>query len=495
MVRCKAADCKKHASFGAVSGAAEFCKAHKLAGHVNVRDKKCIHPGCSKIPHYGDVSDGIVAYCATHKMSNHIDLKNKRCIHPNCSKQPHYGDVSDGIAAYCATHKLNNHINLKSKRCVHPNCSKQPVYGDVLDGIAIYCVTHKMSDHIDLKNKRCIHPNCSKQPYYGDVADGIAAYCVTHKMSNHINLRSKRCIHPGCSKQPYYGDVSDSIALYCTTHKMSDHINVISKRCVHPGCLKRPAYGNIADGIAAYCVTHKMSNHIDLKNKKCIHPDCKTRASFGMPGYPPEYCMRHKKPEMISKKQKVKAEKKTCDICCIDVHYSEMYCPSCKTYLADGKTVQRKQKELEIGLLLDENKIAYTHDIVVKDGCSKKRPDFVIATTWGTIILEVDEHQHNRKTYTCICELTRMRQLYFDVGVENLLFIRYNPDKYDTMCDDKPMAKKLRKEYLAKYLKERLSAPHEKLGVVYLFYDKFISSCVEIEAIDPYLSKMESSQR
>ncbi len=493
MVRCKAPDCKKQASFGPVGGSAEFCKTHKLAEYIDLVHKKCSHSGCATRPTYGDAVNGIALYCVQHKLSSHVNVKDKKCSHSGCSKRPNYGDIANGVALYCTQHKLSSHVNVKDKKCSHSGCSKSPTYGDTADGNALYCVQHKLSNHVNVISKRCAHSGCSKRPTYGDTADGIALYCVQHKLSSHIDLKNKRCTHLGCSKLPTFGNIADGIVLYCIQHKSSNHVNVKDKKCSHSGCSKRPYYGDIANGVALYCTQHKLSTHIDLGHKRCVHPDCKTSANFGMPGYSPEYCAQHKKPDMVSRNKKVKAEKKTCSICCIDVHYSEQYCPSCKTYLTDGKTIKRHQKELEVKALLDEKKIAYTHDIVVKDGCSKKRPDFVIATTWGTIILEVDEHQHNRKTYTCECELTRMRQLYFDVGVENLLFIRYNPDTYDTMSADKPMPKKQRKEYLAKYLQERLDTPHQKLGVVYLFYDKFTPTCVEIEAIDPYLSKAESS--
>lgn len=115
-----------------------------------------------------------------------------------------------------------------------------------------------------------------------------------------------------------------------------------------------------------------------------------------------------------------------------------------------------------------------------------KRPDFIITTNWGTVILEIDEHQHNRKNYPCECEVSRMKMLYFDVGVKNLLFIRYNPDAYINIPGQKNYTLKERQEYLIKYINEYLTTKsHENLGVVYLFYDGFINP-PEIENIDPY---------
>ncbi len=489
---CKAPDCKKHACFGPIGGHREFCKAHKPAEYVNVAGKRCSYIGCSKGRSYGNIADKIPMYCGTHRHKDHVLLGSRKCNYVGCKKIPSFGNIKDNIPLYCKAHKSEEHTALRRKQCIYTDCKKYPIFGNAAEGVPLYCAVHKLDGHVDLKHKLCSHSNCSKRANYKDANNTSMMYCAEHRPAEYIS-DIKKCAHAGCATFPVFGSKSDNNALYCSNHKLPEHTDIRNKRCTFSGCLKKKTFGNMSDGIVLFCATHKNDSHVNLKDILCKYPECKKHASYSMPGYTREYCAQHKKPGMVSRYKKVSADKKTCTICCTDVHYSEMYCPSCKTYLTDGKTVKRHQKEIEVKGLLDEKKIAYTHDIVVKDGCSKKRPDFVIATTWGTIILEVDEHQHNRKTYTCECELTRMRQLYFDVGVENLLFIRYNPDTYDTMSADKPMPKKQRKEYLAKYLQERLDTPHQKLGVVYLFYDKFTPSCVEIEAIDPYLSKAESS--
>jgi len=112
----------------------------------------------------------------------------------------------------------------------------------------------------------------------------------------------------------------------------------------------------------------------------------------------------------------------------------------CKLYISLGnKTVKLHQKELAIKTVLEENfdSDIFDHDKQVRGGCSKRRPDFLLLTEWGNIIVEVDENQHNRKTYPCSCEVSRMKEIYFDCGVEHLLFIRYNPDKYKTLDGEK----------------------------------------------------------
>jgi len=209
---------------------------------------------------------------------------------------------------------------------------------------------------------------------------------------------------------------------------------------------------------------------------------------YGFPTYSATHCAKHKAPNMVKHPTRIKeGEYNKCQICQYKIDPKDQYCAGCKLYIDYGCTVKYKEKETIIGVLLDDNKIEYTHDLTVKDGCSRKRPDFVINTSWGVVILEIDEFQDRRTNYSCECEITRMKQLYFDIGVENVLFIRYNPDSYKPLSG-KPETTVKRKEYLLKYIEDlqKDKGDFKGLGVVYLYYDGFERSSVEIEHIRAY---------
>ena len=180
---------------------------------------------------------------------------------------------------------------------------------------------------------------------------------------------------------------------------------------------------------------------------------------------------------VVNPLSKNKEETKKCSYCDNDIHYNELYCSGCKTYIQlDNKTLKTKNKELNVKSVLDEYEIKYIHDSIVIDGCSKKRPDFLITTEWGNIILEVDENQHKRKNYPCDCEITRMKQIYQDVGCEYLLFIRYNPDNYISLSN-KPWPDIKRHEYLVKIINSYINnKPKDNISVIYLFYDHFTNN-------------------
>lgn len=174
------------------------------------------------------------------------------------------------------------------------------------------------------------------------------------------------------------------------------------------------------------------------------------------------------------------------NICCICYAvYADGICDGCKTAIDLGKTVKRKNKELTIKNLLHSNGIPIeSHDKMI--GASRKRPDFVISSPYGNIILEVDEFQHNHKTYPCQCEITRMRQLFFDLNSEKPgIFIRYNPDSYKPSFG-KQYSQSKRHDLLIKWVQHYMNNPPEhQCAVVYLFYDGFTED-ISVEMLDPY---------
>ena len=149
-------------------------------------------------------------------------------------------------------------------------------------------------------------------------------------------------------------------------------------------------------------------------------------------------------------------------------------CTSCDQF--DGKTIKRKLKELIVKQYLGENNVEINfYDKIYPGGCSKRRPDFVISREWGRIIIEVDEFQHNRKNYPCECEITRMKQIYFDIGEEygKVIFIRYNPDNYIPSIG-KPFETLERLKSLVYWINRYSSKePENYLTVQYLFYDGY----------------------
>jgi hypothetical protein len=487
---CNYDDCKTRSSYGdPETKISEFCKKHAPLEYINVVSKRCAITGCNKQANYGKKDSTNAEFCPSHAPKGYINVRRPLCQHVDCYTTASFGDAVSKTLQYCAMHATKTCVNLVSKFCKYPECKTIAAYGKPGSKKLEFCSKHSPEEYVIIFGKTCEDSNCNKLPTFGMVGTKIPRFCKSHAPEGFVNVKDKKCKYDGCNTQPHYGMKDSKTAEYCSKHAPEGYVDIKHKRCNYKDCQTRANYGKKGSKIAEFCKKHAPSSYVDICNKICKYDRCKIRANYGLPGYSAEYCDSHKKPNMISNPSKVKdVDFKECAYCCTKIHYSQQYCIGCNNYIKDGKTVKRKHKELEIKALLDTNEIKYTHDLIVKDGCSKKRPDFVIATGWGTIILEVDENQHNRKTYTCECELTRMKQIYFDCGVQNLLFIRYNPDKYEPISGVEKTSQQ-RHQFLTKYLNYHTVEKINGLGVIYLFYDGFVETAVEIEYIDPYEMK------
>ncbi len=99
------------------------------------------------------------------------------------------------------------------------------------------------------------------------------------------------------------------------------------------------------------------------------------------------------------------------------------------------------------------------------------RIDFVIYRNWGTVLLEVDEHQHDH--YPIGCDAARMLDIFAEqmkLGrAGKIHFIRFNPDEFK----EGGMAQKvLLKDRLAKLIGTIDAEPSLQYSVTYLFYSR-----------------------
>jgi general stress protein 26 len=230
-----------------------------------------------------------------------------------------------------------------------------------------------------------------KRPLYNHEGESKALYCSTHKQSGMLDVKNKRCIYEGCMKQSLYNHEGESKALYCSTHKQSGMLDVKSKRCIYEGCMKQPLYNHEGESKALYCSTHKQSGMLDVKNKRCKINMC--------------YIVVKKK--------------------------YEGYCLRCFVHTFPDRKVSRNYKTKEQAVV-DHVKSKFPNvdwitDKIVKDGCSRRRPDLLVDLGYQIVIVEIDENQH--ETYES-CENKRIMELSQDLGHRPIVFIRFNPDDY-----------------------------------------------------------------
>ena len=73
-----------------------------------------------------------------------------------------------------------------------------------------------------------------------------------------------------------------------------------------------------------------------------------------------------------------------------------------------------------------QDTITMTFDKIIKEGCSRRRPDVSMDFGSHCLIIEIDENKHSNYS----CEQKRMLEIYEDVRFRKIIFIRFNPDSY-----------------------------------------------------------------
>lgn len=474
--KCVIADCGLMPYFGYEIGKADYCSKHKLDGMVDVIHKRCIAQGCMKSRSFGK-EGGSAEYCAEHKPSDTINLHNKRCIAHKCHIIASFGNPG-GPKQYCVTHKLKDMINFSTKKCAVIECMIVPSFG-YPGGSCDYCKKHMLEGMVNVKDKRCLYPGCMIGPYFG-VPDGKVIYCNSHKQDGMINLRNKRCIFPDCMTRARFCLLGDK-AMYCAEHKLFNMVNIKDKKCLTDDCEHRPSYYLLFSNSKIHCKNHASLNEYshEKRNPICIESKCMRQATFIKSDdntIHPIHCSDHKSQDDIELINRI------CHNCEQSVYYpiNKDLCMDCGRY---REIIKVSARETAIERLLLDNNIEFIHDKRISNHGSRHRPDFLISSCFGYIIIEVDENQHNK--YLEFEEKERMRTIYNDIQLatpgKQVLFLRYNPDKYDGIqLDDKK-----RLEYLLVVINsmKQLTTIGTQLAYVKLFFNGFNGSPV-IQPLD-----------
>ena len=136
-----------------------------------------------------------------------------------------------------------------------------------------------------------------------------------------------------------------------------------------------------------------------------------------------------------------------------------------------------KSKELDVHQALQKAGIAFDYQIRVPFaacGFSSETKyavlDFSVTTSWGTIVLEVDEHQHS--SYPAACDVRRDFDIAASVALgsaQKLAILRYNPDCLRVAGKSFPVAQKTRLARLIQVI-QGMSEP-QGFKRFFLFYD------------------------
>jgi len=400
MTKCEYTDCAKNASFNIVGNKTPlFCATHKSGEMVNVINKTCLEVGCGQRPSFNILGQK-PTYCGTHKFDGMVNVMSKFCETSGCMVTPIYNLPDKKTGRYCATHKTIGMINVVNNSCESDGCLRSPSCNLPGQTRARFCMEHKLEGMIDVKHKRCLHEGCSLAPSYGNIGTKVPKYCSAHKLEGMKNVKHATCEYNNCSSIPSFNNVGENKARYCFLHKLEGMIDTVHKKCEMTDCDLRPIYNFINEITPRFCSTHKLDGMVDIISKKCLSTWCSTNSSSS------KY---------------------------------EGYCMFCYINLFPDKPVSRNYKTKEkavVDYILEcFPDVTWRTDKRIQDGCSKRRPDLLLDLGTQIIIIEIDENQHTN--YDCSCENKRLMEISQDNGHRNIVFIRFNPDDYNSRDGNK----------------------------------------------------------
>ena len=426
--------------------------------------------------------------CSKKLNLNVIDLHHKKCI--NCNEKQALFNDNGEKPLFCGDCKDSNMINIHGLKCEFEGCNVVPSFN--YSGIyeKKFCETHKLKDMVNVKDKLCVICNI-KRPSFNYDSENIPSYCGDCKSNEMINIYYDKCIFEDCNEYAWYNYEGEVKRKFCKNHALENMILINLRLCEF--CNKVPIYGYIEDKKRIRCTDHKDENMIDLVHGNCIYENCLKRAYFNFDKEKnPLYCSEHKIDGMININHKL-CKTYLCGTRVSDKY--EGYCLYCFINIFPDKPITRnyktKEKAVRDFILTNFPDLTWNTDKIIKDGCSKKRPDLLLDLGYQVIIIEIDENQHI--CYEKSCENKRIMILSQDIGHRPIIFIRFNPDdyieyginKHSCWTFDKNGISKIKKSYIKEW-SERLETlkntinywidnkniSEKTIELIYLFFDK-----------------------
>jgi len=425
----------------------KFCTncAKTVENCCNLTVKLCEEEECRTSAGYNFRDANGKRFCSAHKQPGMIDKAHPLCIYvdengTHCEKNPSRGFAGEK-AKYCEPHSkfFDNIEIISSGLCKWKNgdekCFQRASFNIQGKKTGVYCKKHKEENMIFvLSCNKCIEPGCKTRPSYNYLTEKERIYCSKHKKPDMYNIADKRCDFEGCIQMATCNFTDQTKSLYCCTHKLPDMVNIRSKKCEYPYCNTEPSCNVEGETIKRFCAKHKEPGMVNVKNRKCKEAGCRTEASCNFIGETKRlYCCLHRKTGMFDISTKRCKNIEGGYVC--ETRENKLYdgyCVRCFVGLFpfEKKTRNYKTKELKVCEYIQENFQDFTisFDKVITDGCSKRRPDMYIDMGSHSVIIEVDENQHD--TYENICENKRFMQIFTDLGNRPMILIRFNPDEY-----------------------------------------------------------------
>ena len=394
---------------------------------------KCDPRPCTNIATNGPGNSRIYCpVCVTQlKLRSTHPCNSKHCIACGKQNKAKYGKRTDDIpirATHCAEcAKSVGYVLAGVTLCSFTfknktTCNSQ---AKVQSDIGAFCGTHAAGKECERKHT-CKETGCT----LAQIADG---YCTTHCKERGISRRDN-CVD--CKE--IRGTFKDGKELVCMTCKMKRmeidpdrSIPSINAMCEVCGNVRR-SYAPTKDGTPIRCEAccRDLGWHC-VTNGICEIGNCDKTPRWGIRD---PTTGKGKAVRCDDHCEKGDEDLKACQHCkyanTSTIKYFKPFCASCFYFLfpENPRVKNYKTKEQKFMFPLQKLYPELILDKPIHGGCSKKRPDGLIDCLTHSVIVEIDENQHNE--YDETCENRRMMELFHDLGSRPIVFIRLNPDSY-----------------------------------------------------------------
>lgn len=422
----------------------------------NVVDPKCKFEGCNKRPSCNYKNEKRGLYCKLHKLPDMENVVSTKCAAEGCDKIPNYNYQNCLNGLYCKTHKLENMFDVKHKLCEADGCLKRAGCNFRGQKTPRFCAKHAEEGMIFLNAKICEVKDCDTYASYNFEEIKKPMRCGIHRLEGMKNVKNRVCLHEGCDTAPTFNYCEESKGLYCESHRLPGMMSIKSKRCQETSCKQLALFG-IPDKRAQFCEHHKEKGMINVVTwSECSVDDCNEDFKYTHDGK--KYCHAHV-PSSVDFETVQKRLCKYCDL----AEKSKFVCRDCSMRSA-------KKEWMVIRHLRENIDDDFIHDKIL-NGCSRRRPDAYFDLREHVVIVDIDEHQHEK--YEESCECARLNDIVNDVGGRPVTVIRFNPDKVHWGVSEKKINMKERLETLVKVVKREILNRKEQFGVevIQLYYD------------------------
>jgi len=510
MVKCQSPDCTiKKALFNYPNQKAKYCKKHMLNGMVDVIHSKC--QKCKKTRPNFNYEGQEAKYCKGCAKPGMVDVTHSKCqkckkTRPNFNyegqeakyckgcAEPGMVDVKNPKCQKCKKTRPNfNYEGQEAKYCkgcaepgmvdvTHPKCQKckktQPTFN--YEGQeAKYCKDCAEHGMVDVKHQKC--QKCKKTRPSFNYEGQEAKYCKDCAEPEMVDVVNVKC--QKCNKTRPNFNYEGQEAKYCKGCAEPGMVDVNRPKCQESGCNSRANYGKLF-GPKEHCLIHRLPNEYSSNHPKCCTMNCKELPVYTNNG--DNYHLRCETHKLPNDKNVVEHQCKNCGLRFI-INEETLLCNYCSDFILKKRG---KIKENRVITLVQSNGFQFESvDKIIPNGCTKYRPDGLIDYVLFEVDLEVDEDQHS--SYPHECEIIRMIMIHQDYGGKPVIFIRFNPDSYET--DESPcISYKDREKTLINLLKSLRNIKEIKypLLVCYLYYDGF-DGTIRFYSLDSITRKMK----